>query len=253
MLVLLRASADRASPTSRLRPRPVPVMATEEPVLRPQLMGVRVAHSTHRHCDGCGGLRLRWPPSGRPRRCTRDRSRCPSCPAPSSGPMSWCACSATITASHRTRLRAAASAGAEAHSRCSAPCARSPHPGARPRRAGELRALCRGQPARGGCDTSRGGHVRGFGRPAESGAKAVGLALRLGHWPGPRQGCSGRRARAAAHAAALPRTQVERGSSRARATVGLGLGLLTVGLGALAGQGHGSWGEGRVMSAPDLG
>ena len=246
MLVLLRASADRASPTSRLRPRPVPVMATEEPVLRPQLMGVRVAHSTHRHCDGCGGLRLQ---GGHPRggrgavlgtaraaRAARLRARalCPGAPVVPPSPPHTAPCSrAAASAPKHTAV------AQEAHSRCSAPCARSPHPGARPRRAGELRALCRGQPARGGCDTSRGGHVRGFGRPAESGAKAVGLALRLGHWPGPRQGCSGRRARAAAHAAALPRTQVERGSSRARATVGLGLGLLTVGLGALAGQGHG--------------
>ena len=46
MLVLLRASADRASPTTRLRPRPVPVMATEEPVLRPQLMGAAALTGT---------------------------------------------------------------------------------------------------------------------------------------------------------------------------------------------------------------
>lgn len=48
MLVLLRASADGASPISRLRPRPVPVMvaATEEPVLRPQLMGAAALTGT---------------------------------------------------------------------------------------------------------------------------------------------------------------------------------------------------------------
>jgi hypothetical protein len=56
MLVLLCASADGAlsagffqsAPTSRLRPRPVPVMAaaTEEPVLRPQLMGAAALTGT---------------------------------------------------------------------------------------------------------------------------------------------------------------------------------------------------------------
>ena len=48
MLVLLRASADRASPISRLRPRPVPLMvaAAEEPVLRPQLMGAAALTGT---------------------------------------------------------------------------------------------------------------------------------------------------------------------------------------------------------------
>ena len=48
MLVLLRASADGASPNSRLSPRPVPVMAaaTEEPVLRPQLMGAAALTGT---------------------------------------------------------------------------------------------------------------------------------------------------------------------------------------------------------------
>ena len=48
MLVSLRASADGASPTGRLRPRPVPVMvaATEEPVLRPQLMGAAALTGT---------------------------------------------------------------------------------------------------------------------------------------------------------------------------------------------------------------
>ena len=48
MLVLLRASADGASPISRLRPRPVPLMvaATEEPVLRPQLKGAAALTGT---------------------------------------------------------------------------------------------------------------------------------------------------------------------------------------------------------------
>ena len=48
MLVLLRASADSASPISRLRPRPVPLMvaAAEEPVLRPQLMGAAALTGT---------------------------------------------------------------------------------------------------------------------------------------------------------------------------------------------------------------
>ena len=235
MLVLLRASADRASPTSRLRPRPVPVMATEEPVLRPQLMGAAALTGT---ATGVAVSGFKVATLEAAAALYSGPLALPELPGSELGPYVlvrlYC---------HHHRLTphplASRGVGAEAHSRCSAPCARSPHPGARPRRAGELRALCRGQPARGGCDTSRGGHVRGLGRPAESGAKAVGLALRLGHWPGPRQGCSGRRARAAAHAAALPRTQVERGSSRARATVGLGLGLLTVRLGARAGQGHG--------------
>ena len=48
MLVLLRASADGASPISRLRPRPVPLMvaAAEEPVLRPQLKGAAALTGT---------------------------------------------------------------------------------------------------------------------------------------------------------------------------------------------------------------
>ena len=48
MLVLLRASAESASPISRLHPRPVPLMvaAAEEPVLRPQLMGAAALTGT---------------------------------------------------------------------------------------------------------------------------------------------------------------------------------------------------------------
>ena len=64
MLVLLCASADGAlsagffqsAPTSRLRPRPVPVMAaaTEEPVLRPQLMGAAALTGTATGSGGTG-------------------------------------------------------------------------------------------------------------------------------------------------------------------------------------------------------